>query len=400
MSTSNNENLKRRKIEEGSDEETESVNSINSDVVDVESVVEENSSVSSYVLLDDSDDSYDGEYSEESGEGNDYFGSSSSSVCEESEVAWEDSDENLELRGELDEDAPWLEAGKPSIKITKAVKKIVFKYDKTVFSARCKIKLLKTFKEVIIAVDSFNLIYFISNILEKQFTTFKLELFKITGVCCFNGKYLFYSNSSSYIKQVDPTGKVIDIKKGTGNISKMVVHENDIYILGNKIYRMDKDMFIKDEFNGKFIDLACLDSNILALEEKGDIFVFNRELEFIEKLSFSFKFQFKSIYTLWNKIFITTDTGLLILDSSFKEIKSFSNLSEPITSLAFNDDFVFHGSGYPNSLRILKQDLTYYDRFPYCKIKINSVEAMDALNETLYFADSKFISTLKVQYTQ
>lgn len=397
MVSSEEEKKKKIKLKDESSENT-SISTVSlQDEMDNDEV--EDGSESNFIYLSDEKELFDCNCeSSNSGETLEYFPSSDTTTEESaSEIVWVDSEEqNFDVK---EDNAAWLKPGENQKLIRKNIKKITFKYLKNIFTAKCKIKIFRCFPNFKVLVDSFNLIYFIFDLEgEMRFKTFKIELYKITNVCYFANKILFFSNSSSFIKEVTVDGVVTDIKKGMGNIVKMVAYENSLYVLGDKVYRLNSSLFIKNEFNMSFIDITCINNVVLCMNENGEIYVFDSELNFKEKLSFSHKFQFKNLYTVRDYAIITTEDGMIILNKDLKEIKEFTNLSSPITALAYNNDFIFHGSDYKNSFRILKEDLTYFDKFPFAKIKINSIPAMDVENDTVYFAESKFISSIKINY--
>lgn len=350
---------------------------------------------SSYIMV--SEDELISEESDSATEGQNYFESSSvEEDSEKSEMAWEDSDDESDLREEMDEDATWLTTDGIQKKIRREPKKISFKLKKRVFTANCKVKLFKVFPEVKVLVDSFNLIYLIKNF--DDFKTYKIDFFKISDICYFGNKIIFSSNSSSFMKQITMEGKVTDIKKGTGNIKKMIAKDS-LYILGDKLYSFNQNLSLTATFNSTFIDFCVTDLAVICLKDDGDIYVFDLELNFKNKISFSFKFQFKSLYYAKDMIFICTINGLFIVDKNMKEIKTFSNLTDPVSSLAFNNDFIVHGSLYENSLRILKTpSLSYFEKFPFSKVKINPISTISIDGDTFYFSDSRFISSLKLTY--
>lgn len=358
-----------------------------------ESESEYDNSDASYVIISSNDLLSEGTTlsSEE-----DYFTSTNDSEAEsESEVAWSDSDSDSELRDNLQDDAPWTNAEGLSKSIRRNVKKIAFKYTKHVFTARCRVKLFKCFPHVKVLVDSFNLIYMIKDF--DSFKTYKIDMFKISDVCLFGDRILFSSSSSSYIKEVSVEGKVTDFKKSMGNIRKMVASDS-LYVLGDKLFVLNQSLSIKNEFDGSFMDVCVNGNDVICLMENGDIYVFDKELRFIRKLVFPFKFQFKALYSANSKILVCTSNGMIVLNSNFEETKTFSNLSEPITALVSNDDFIVHASSYQNSFRILKDSLSYFDKFPFSKIKINPVSAMAMDKDVVYISDSRFISSLKLSY--
>lgn len=349
-----------------------------------------------FVILSDdemiTDESSDSTYEEE-----DYFGESEAENSQQTEYAWEDSDDVSELREEIDNDAKWLEADGIQKVIKKSAKKISFKIFRKIFTAKCRVKLFKVFSDYMILVDSFNLIYFIKNF--DDFKTYKIDFFKVTDLCFFNGKYLFYSEASSLIKQVTPEGKVVDIKKGTGNIKKIVPSQDKLFVLGDKIFLFNQNISLVNEFPGSYKDICITESALVALKDDGDICIFDKDLNFLSKISLTLKFSFKSLYGVDDKIFVCTADGLIILDSNFNQMKTTSNLSHPISCLVDNKDFVVHGAQHENSLRILrKHDFTYFEKFPFSKVKINSISAMAIKDDTVYFSDSKFITSLKLKY--
>jgi len=346
-----------------------------------------------YILL--SNEELLSENSDSGVQNGDYFDSSTSEESEESKAAWTDSDEDAELRDELDGDAAWLHADQAPKRIRKEARRISFKHTRHLFTAKCKIKLFRVFSSVKVLVDSFNLIYFIKSF--EDYKTFKIDLFKITDACEFNGNILFSSSTSSYIKQATLDGKVTDIKKDTGNIRKMVA-DGYLYILGDKLFAFDDNLSLVNEFSHAFKDMCVACDSVVCLSSDGCIYMFDRKLNFKTKHSPAFRFQLKGVHGTQDKIMVTTENGLMIFDSEFNEIKSFSTLKEPISALVSNEDFIVHGSPYVNSLRILKPDLTYYARFPFSKIRINPISTMAVEGNTVYFNDSRYVSSLRLEY--
>lgn len=94
-----------------------------------------------------------------------------------------------------------------------------------------------------------------------------------------------------------------------------------------------------------------------------------------------------------------TENGFVVFDSDIQELRTYTKLKEPITTLVSNKDIVVHGSSHSNSLRKLKHDLTKYEKFPVSKFKINpnSRAATEILTE--HFSDSRYITSLKLKYT-
>lgn len=336
----------------------------------------------------------------------DYFGESSISLePSESEVAWVDSDENEDLREDYPNSATWLLTEGLTKTIQKSTKKISFKLNRKVFTTKCKIKLFKSISinstnnvisSLRIAVDTFNLIYLITDF--DNFKVYKIDYFKISSFVHFNGRLLFSSNSSSFIKELSLDGKVTDINKRTGHIKKMCV-DSELYVIGDKLYRFDKNLNLKDVFNSEFIDICVNKNNVVCLKENGDIYVFDKSLCFRKKYSLPGKFQFRNIFGTQKNYFIAVESGFYVLDLHFELVKEFSNAKGLPTDLVFNNDFVVYSTNYQNGLRIVKDGLISYDRFPFSKVKIDPISCLDFQNDVLYFCHSKFVSMLRLTYS-
>lgn len=328
----------------------------------------------------------------------DYFGDENFlSNSDESNAVWEDSEDGCLSDGELLTTASWLTTKPPATLIKKSIEKIKFKITKNVVLTKNKIKIMKTEKELVVAVDTFNIVYFIKK--RKIINAYKIDFFHITDIVIFEKFVLLASNKSSYMKMLDFNGKVSDIKKNIKNVVKMHFVKENLYIIGESLYRLDTCFNILNVFNSKFIDLCVNDNNLLCLSENGDLVEFDLNLVFLSKYSMENKFEFKRLWCNDQNYFIGRESGLTVLkknDMSF--IKEINNLKKPPTDLIWNGNFTIYGSDYNNSLRILKKGLVLYDRFPFSKIKVYGFKCLGIIDNIFYICHSNFITLLEVNY--
>lgn len=408
-SNTNDDNIKHVKLNNNSDNISDNSGDNNSDNI---------SDNADYLYDSDEDNSSSINTEDEK----DYFGDSSEISSECSEVAWADSDDDNEIREDYKDSATWLNSTGLAKKLERKTKKIQFKLTNKIFNVKSKIKIFKIIKSENnliekctnlnknndsniknydiqfskIAIDSFNIVYLINTF--EDFKSYKIDYFRISGIVFFNKRVLLYSENCSYIKELTYTGEVVDINKRTGNIKKMVEKDNDLYIAADKLYLLNKNMNIKNTFNLAFMDICVSNKNILCLKSDGDIYVFDRKLNFIKKCSIPGKFQFKGIFSINNRFFIKYETGFYVLNSDFALEKIFDNTKSEPTCITKNNDFVVYGSNDQNSLRIIKDGLISYDRFPFSKVKISPIGAMDFDGDELYFCHSRYISKLLLKY--
>ncbi|KAI5168720.1 hypothetical protein PAEPH01_0361 [Pancytospora epiphaga] len=326
----------------------------------------------------------------------DYFGDSISiEESGESEAAWIDSDEDEDLREDYKETAPWITAEGPAINIQRKTKKISFKLSRNIFMTKYKIKLLKIYSDVSIAIDTFNILYFITNF--NEYKAYKIDEFRICDVVCLNDRVILSSKHSSLLKVVLMNGESKTINKRTGYVQSMALADS-LYIAGSQLYRFDRNLNLKDTFDQVFISICVSKEQVVGLKEDGDIFVFDLRLNFLKKHSFPGKFQFNSLYSTDSHYYIGTEAGFSILDRNFVLVKELMNIKAAPSGLVFNDDFTIYGSSHPGSLRIIKNGLVPYDRFPFSKVFIPPINALGFQGDTLYFTHSHFISALKIHY--
>lgn len=335
----------------------------------------------------------------------DYFGDSSVSGFsddddeESSQVAWEDSDENEDLREDYPSTAKWLSTDGLTKKITKKHGRIKFNLARKVFTTKYKIKLIRIFDQLTVIIDSFNLIYLIRK--TTDFSVIKIDYFRVTDAVCLNGSIILCSAHSAYLKRLSLDGTVTDIRKDNGNIRRMATHTGHglLYTLGNSLCVYNEKLIMKNIFKGDFSDICVSNSNVLALRENGDIFVFDHLLNFVRKCTFDTKFRFQGIFATDSHYFVKTETGFFVLDDALRPAKEFTNLKTPATALAHSGNFVVYGSDYQNSLRIIKDELEAYGKFPFSKVKIPPIHAMAFTSDSLYIGHSNSLSIMKISYS-
>ncbi|KAI5148728.1 hypothetical protein ENBRE01_0502 [Enteropsectra breve] len=328
----------------------------------------------------------------------DFFGDEAVGLSESdsSEVAWEDSDTDEELREDYTASANWLNTEGLSKNIKKTTKKIKFKYTRKVFSAKCQIRILKIYGNLKLIIDTFNIVYLTTDF--EHYKAFKIDMFHISDAIFLNGKVLLSNNNSNIIKELNYDGKIRDINKRIGLVKKMYMHNEKIYVLSEKIYVFDTRLNLKSSFSTQLVSLAFNGQTVAGMDSNGFLYAFDHMLRFKKKYSLGLRFQFKSIFSTGKNYIVSLDNGVVILDDNFNEVKTVNNISNEITGFACSEAFAFYSTSAPNSLRILKINLEFYDRFPFSKIKINGVQSMDIHESTLYMASSNYVSTLKIEY--
>jgi hypothetical protein len=402
----NEDKAKKIKLESESETETmmdseyDELNSENN-VIHIIGTSYDGDSNESYIL--DSDDLEAETSSYDSEDEKIYFGDDQKSEedSEKSEYAWQDSDENEELRDDYKDTDTWLNNEGLAKNIQKEKKTIAFQINRNIFTAKCRIKLFKCYPHMKVLVDSFNLIYLIKSF--EDYKTFKIEYFQISDVVLFDNRLLFCNENSTYIKELSLEGKTTDINKKIGKVKRMLATENYLYTLGDAgISCFDKNLMLKNQFKGQFLDFCATKSGCTVLKSDGNIVQLKEgTMEVLNKLSMDIRYKFKKIYCKENILIVGTDSGLVLLNEQLKEIKQYENLKEEISGLVYNKDFIVHASNCDNSLRIMKaSDMTYYDRFPFSKVKILPTTCIEIENDTIYLCSSKFVTALKLSYAK
>lgn len=326
----------------------------------------------------------------------DYFGDSTASAeSEDSGVAWVDSDEDAELREDYQSTAPWLATAGLAKTIQKRTRKISFKLTRNALSCKHRIKLFRAFDDLKVAVDTFNVIYLFSS--PEDFKAYKIDYFRITGFVRLGDRLLFSSSSSSVIKQLSRDGKVTDINKRTGPVRAMCA-SNGLYVASTKLFRFDANLNLKNVFASAFVSVCANRRHVVGLKENGDIFVFDPLLHLQKKYALPGKFQFKDIFCTEDYYFLATEDGVCVLDEQFAETKELRNTKSMPTGLACNKDFVVYCAEHQNGLRILKDGLVSYDRFPFSKVWISPVACMDVLGDEVFLCHQRYVTILRLAY--
>lgn len=320
------------------------------------------------------------------------------SESEDSVVAWEDSDEDSDLRAEMPTEAAWLNTKSLVKTVQRQTKKIKFRLSNKVFTSKYKLSHFKVYKDFKLAVDTFNIVYWIRSF--DDFSTVKIDYFKITDVVQHGGRVMLASVQSSFIKIIAENGKVDTINKRTGRVKKMVAYApaSCLYIAGDKLFCFNKKMNLVEVFNQEFTDICVSQRGVYCLNASGDIFVFDHRLEFQRKLTFECKFEFQRIFCTPDNLFIGTEHGFYILDHNLVQTKELSNIKSCAVGLVHNKDFTIYGANHQNSLRILKNGLVPYDKFPFSKVFIEPISSLEMCEDSLYFTHSRSVSVLTLNY--
>lgn len=354
-------------------------------------------SQASYIY--DSDDAGSDASSVNTQDERDYFGDSSVSEDTGSDnVAWVDSDENEELREDLQASAPWLSTQGPARLVQRRTKKIGFKLSRKVFTSKHRIRLFKAFDKFRVAVDTFNVIYLIYG--PEDTKAYKIDFFRISDFVYFGNRLLFSSTRSAFLKELSPDGKAQDINKRTGNVRRMCAGQGGLYVAADKLFRFDTGLNSKEVFNHAFTDVCVNRRCVVGLDASGDVFVFDSRLNLIKKHSFPGKFRFKSVFCTEENYFLSTETGFCVLDDRFEIAREFANLKSYATGLVSNSDFVVYGTDCQNSLRIVKAGLACYDRFPFSKVWIAPISCLGIQGDTVYLCHSRYVSSLRITYSE
>lgn len=324
----------------------------------------------------------------------DYFGDSSSSSEESgSEDVWKDSDEFNKSECELPETAGWVLTAPPTRIIRRKTDELNFKLTRKIFATKYKIKLLKMTEALKVAVDTFNIVYFIQ---KEKFKAFRIDKFLISDFVFFKEGVLLASNKSSCFKYLKCDGSVVEIKKRIRDVIRMERVGNQIYIAGTSFYKLDADLNIDCVFNRNFIDFCINGETVMCLESDGALVILDRELRFKKKLILENRFEYKRLFTTGDFYFIGREMGVTILNKHLEYVKEINNLKKPPTGLVCVNRFIIYGSDYPNSLRIVKEDLEIYPKFPFSKVKINKIDFLAAEGNFLFICHSKFITMLEI----
>ncbi|KAI4292549.1 hypothetical protein PAPHI01_1823 [Pancytospora philotis] len=328
-----------------------------------------------------------------------YFGApDSGDASDESGIAWVDSDEDSELQAELPTEAAWLSTEGLAKKVQRKGRRIGFKLQSKVFTTKYRIRAFRAFKDFKIAVDSFNIVYWINTF--DDFKAFRISDFKITDFALLGDRLLLASDNSAFMKQLGSDGKVVTVNKRTGKVRRMCVGgpARALYIAGDKLFRFDRNLVLKGVFNQQFVDLCVGALGVFGLKSNGDVLVFDHQLVLQRKLSFDHKFEFRRVFCTDTHLYLGTETGFYVLNDQLVQTKEFHNIKGCATGFGCNPDFTVYASDDKNSLRIIKEGLLCYDRFPFSKVYISPISFITMDGDTVYFSHSRYLSTLKLEY--
>lgn len=326
----------------------------------------------------------------------DYFGESSfRDDSEVAEAAWIDSDDEDVPECEFTTSAAWMSSSGLRKVVAAPKNRIKFSFSREIFSTRHRIKLFKTFSSLKIAVDTFNLIYIIKDF--ENIEILKIDRYNITDCIEFSNRILFCSSKSTFLKQLLPDGTVQDVCKRVGKISKMIAGRF-LYTIGDQLSCFDDNLTLINSFKDVFLDICLDDNRVLCLKDCGELFSFTPSLQILRRVLHPSRFRFKQIFAAHKHVFISTDTGMCVLNSELEELRFFDNLKSQAVCFAFNDSFIFHGSDYVGSFRILKEGLVYHDKFPHSKVRIPPLSCIAVEKDIVYLAHSRFISRLRLSY--
>ncbi len=278
-----------------------------------------------------------------------------------------------------------------------------FKTRRCPFIPKCKIKLFKSLLNFHIVIDSFNLIYILSEKFELL-KTFKITFYKVTDFIEYNGSILLCSETSSrfYLISIGGKGEEIPefklsvVNKDYGKVRKMIKEDDMIYTIGDKINVIDANLNLSHTFNLQAKDIVFFNGNLYVLTENNDILLMTSELKFIKNFKLEEKFQFSTLSKFNGNLVVGLENGILLVDSIVKKNKEFLNLKSAPCAFVYNSSFLFYASNNENGLRILLRNKELYRRFPYKKIKIPPITTLNYYKDTLCIVCNRNILLLEL----
>ncbi|KAL6122375.1 hypothetical protein NUSPORA_00616 [Nucleospora cyclopteri] len=320
------------------------------------------------------------EYNSEIDQDSDGYFTETDECSEESENAWEDSEETPQNKLNLTGGDT-----KKTIKMDSKAAKFAIK--KGVFTARCKIKLIKAFTDVFVMVDTFNLIYVITHDF-KESKTYKVKFFKISDFFRVGEKIFFISETSSFIYALNiKEEKIETIRKGLGNVAKTGVFGEKIYLMGERLIVTTKEFDILNDFKETFISMAFLKEFCFALKESGEIYKFDLDLNLIDTFSLSSKFSFKVIFSDSINLIIGAEASIIFVDENCKEIKTRRSQKEPPCFSTANKVYTLFASKQHGSVKIVKKNtLESVDNFPNKLLGTSQITGLTSLKNKIYVA--------------
>lgn len=327
-----------------------------------------------------------------------YFGETETKESEsEQQAAWEDSEDNeAKLRNEYP-NAVWVDGTQPLKQLEKKKKNLIFQYERHVFSAGFPIKLIKSYKEFIAVVDVCNNVYLLKNY--EQHLNFIIEKYSICDFVFLDSKILFVSNKHWSMKEVSFTGEVKHINiKFTHDIKKILTDGENIYVLGKKLVQFNKNYSVLAEFISKAIDFTILNEYIYLLDATGKIFILNKELKVVKRISETDAFSNISIFNARDSIVISTDSTIKIYNNEMTLLKKIPNIKSELTGCVEFKNFIITGSKYLNSIKIITNQNLCYNGFPFNRFKILSINCMTTDNKNIIICTKRSLNILHMEY--
>lgn len=332
----------------------------------------------------DSDDSM--YYDETSGS---YFNTDSGD-SEPQMGVWDDSDDDLSIL----EDFLELKEGAFKKKFKRTDEKSV-EANPPLFTARCKIKLLRAYEDVIVTVDTFNLIYIIEN---GESKTYRIKFFKITNFTRVGDKIYFISESSAALHSLAiKTGEIVSVKKHLRSPTAICKLGENIVILGEKLSLLSGSMELINDIGLKYIDICVLNDKILALKESGEINIYSAALKLEREHVLPNKFTFKRLFSNEKNLFVGTDSGMVIFKgdsdlSTLENVKELNNLTEVAHSFDYTSKFAIYASVGPQTLRIIKNDtFKPMETFPHKTLGKTTIGGISVLGNKILIASERNI---------
>ena len=266
-----------------------------------------------------------------------YFGNELiSDSSEETKVVWVDSESEEEnLRQEVEKDAEWINDKKFQAK-NKTKINISLKYKLGFFKTNFNIKLIKCFSNIIILVDTMNIVYILDNLKLKE--TIKFEKYRITDVELFNDFLYFCSEKSNRIKEINVSNfEIKNINKElTRNIRKLKKIDTLLYVLGDTFLCVDERLNVINEVFDKILDVQ--------------------------------KFKHKNLEIIDDYLIVVTTQGLIFIDNNLEYVKETKDKSDIIYVTKIGD-MILYTTKSKNGIKIMNNKLQYINirsRLPMC----------------------------------
>lgn len=306
-----------------------------------------------------------------------YFGNELiSDSSEETKVVWVDSESEEEnLRQEVEKDAEWINDKKFQAK-NKTKINISLKYKLGFFMTNFNIKLIKCFSNIIILVDTMNIVYILDNLKLKE--TIKFEKYRITDVELFNDFLYFCSEKSNRIKEINVSNfEIKNINKElTRNIRKLKKIDTLLYVLGDTFLCVDERLNVINEVFDKILDVQKFKQSLFGLNANGNILQFDKYINMSNKIVYEEKFLFKNLEIIDDYLIVVTTQGLIFIDNNLEYVKETKDKSDIIYVTKIGD-MILYTTKSKNGIKIMNNKLQYINirsRLPMCfyAIKYNN----------------------------